>query len=833
VRTSLVVALACCSATASAGPAVRDAIAVAAPAAVQDPDLAERAARAYVTAHGELGVRAEDLRVVANRLDGSVRTVGFAQTWHGAPVIGGQIGFVFAHDRLFAVIPHVIGSVKVAGDVRGHSILRTANGDRLVEVEERAEASIYRDATTGDVVERRSKRSDGTSTLEYDVGARYATGARLDQTAMAAAITVDGLATTTGSDGSFAWTGSSSASVVTGVTGSFVRIVTWAGTLATATLTAQPGQPTVWSLASDEHGDAQLSAFIYAGLAKSHARTVNPAVASWLDTALTVNVNEPSSCNAYATADDVHFFVASSVCQNTARVADLVFHEFGHVLHHHSLIDGAGMFEQQLSEGLADWFAADLNDDTGIGRGLYYDDVPVRDIDPYGYERRWPDDVDVDPHVTGLIESGALWDLRKALVRDLGATAGIAQAEAIFTGIMQRAIDIPSSYIAALIADDDDGNLANGTPHFCAIEHAFGLHGLAGPDFATTQISSPAINATAISLHVTTPSGQSCPSPQVVSITVAWRVGDDTPTTFALGSQDGAVWTGAFPPQRDGTVVQYHIDAALDDGSHIVLPDNPADPDYQHLFGTIVPIACEMMDHDPRWVQTGSHGDEWEWAQPGYPTSPDPRAAYTGTNVLGMDVSHNGGRYQPDAVTTITTPAIDISGFATVYLQYARWLTVEDSTYDRADLGINGQLVWENARSRTGTFDHVDKEWRVHDVDLTPFVASGAVQITWSLASDSTNQFGGWILDDVCVVGIAKTPVCGDGVVDPGEQCDDGNTNDGDGCDASCQYEIHAGGGGCGAGGQPPGWLACLLVAYGVRRTCRKYSVGHVHPPVR
>jgi cysteine-rich repeat protein len=36
-------------------------------------------------------------------------------------------------------------------------------------------------------------------------------------------------------------------------------------------------------------------------------------------------------------------------------------------------------------------------------------------------------------------------------------------------------------------------------------------------------------------------------------------------------------------------------------------------------------------------------------------------------------------------------------------------------------------------------------------------------------------------------------PSCGDGVVDPWEQCDDGNTADGDGCSASCtaEYQIY------------------------------------------
>lgn len=34
------------------------------------------------------------------------------------------------------------------------------------------------------------------------------------------------------------------------------------------------------------------------------------------------------------------------------------------------------------------------------------------------------------------------------------------------------------------------------------------------------------------------------------------------------------------------------------------------------------------------------------------------------------------------------------------------------------------------------------------------------------------------------------SPICGDGRLDPGEECDDGNTLSGDGCDASCRMEL-------------------------------------------
>jgi trimeric autotransporter adhesin len=38
-------------------------------------------------------------------------------------------------------------------------------------------------------------------------------------------------------------------------------------------------------------------------------------------------------------------------------------------------------------------------------------------------------------------------------------------------------------------------------------------------------------------------------------------------------------------------------------------------------------------------------------------------------------------------------------------------------------------------------------------------------------------------------------PACGDGMLEPGEQCDDGNTVDGDGCSANCSYELIPGDG--------------------------------------
>jgi MYXO-CTERM domain-containing protein len=65
-----------------------------------------------------------------------------------------------------------------------------------------------------------------------------------------------------------------------------------------------------------------------------------------------------------------------------------------------------------------------------------------------------------------------------------------------------------------------------------------------------------------------------------------------------------------------------------------------------------------------------------------------------------------------------------------------------------------------------------------------------ALTVFFGIKSDRGLELGGWNLDDVCLVGwSASFASCGDGSIGAGEECDDGNTADGDGCSASCQDE--------------------------------------------
>ncbi len=845
------------------------------PGAMRDSAIAERAARAFLATHLDRlapGARLDDFVLVTNRVDGTPagsaagwprgfsdrarRTVAFRQVWNGLRVVGGQVHVVFAHDRLFVAGSEALPRVQLAmpragraSPARAEAWLRSETrlaatarptGERVVlpivhgagDIEYHVADVLDATAPAGrwDVyvapdgapLLRVNRLSYATSTLRFDVGERRPTGPRRLAPANRTNILVDGTATVTGADGSFTWPGTAPAVVEPSVVGALVQVVNTAGALATAQLIAQPGAqpgtqpgpPVDWSLATDEFGDAQLTAYIYATVAKDRARGMHPSLA-WLDQALQVHVNEDLSCNAFSTGDDIHFFRKDAMCENTARLADVVLHEFAHSFHTQSIIPGAGAFNQPMSEGIADFFAANILEDTGIGRGFNFDDTAVRELDPVGTELRFPDDVNGSPHLSGLIIAGALWDLRKALIAELGATQGIAVTEQIYVGILQHARDMPTSYLAALTADDNDGDLGNGTPHGCAIETAFGRHGLAGATFEPTTISVPAVSGTTVSFAVTVPTGP-CVRPQVTAMSLTWQLGTGDATTLALTAQ-GAAWSATLPTQPDNTIILYKAVATFADGSTANLPDNPADPLYQLLVGTPTPIWCESFDADPQWMQIGQ--EEWEVAPPSFDF--DAPAAFTGQNVLGTNV-RTLGTYNAFNFTSIVTPPLDASGYEHVHLQFRRWLTVEDGTFDTASVEINGETVWQNATSTATNIDHVDKEWRLFDVELTPSASvtpPAAVTIAWSLDPDGTRQLGGWNIDDVCLVGLGKIPRCGDRFVDVDETCDDGNATLGDGCALDCELEPETASGCCSSSSSsspgPAGLLLLLLI--GVR----------------
>jgi hypothetical protein len=802
---------------------------IPAPGTVASPELAERFARQMLADYVGLlapGAQVTDFELAANHFDGTTRSIGFYQRSGGRRVVGGQISFRFKNDRLFVIgseaLPYVtvmVPRAKLAPLVMRDRAIQTLRselalqfapvsplGDEVIlplvgehgvlgyrlarpaTIDGGAEGRYlgYVDVTTGAVLAVRQLNTYATGTVLYHTVDRYpsASRPRVSRPAPRAHLTVNGGVQTSSMGGVVSWSPDGPTSVQTSVTGDLVTVVNKGdGNLAaSATMSIAPGDQLVWDATASEHDDAQVNTFIATGIAKEYVRQfVDPAMPT-LDEQMTANVNIAQNCNAFFDGKSINFFQANMQCQNTGLLHDVVFHEYGHRLHTAEIIEGVGDFDGAMSEGASDFLAASITGDHGMGRGFFHSDEALRELDPEGKEWLWPADIG-EIHHTGQIYGGIFWDLRKQLIADLGEGPGVMLVNRLYVATMRRAVSIPTSLIEALAEDDDDGNLANGTPHECAIRAAFGRHGLRTASGIVVAPGTLEANALAIGVHIEVAGlSDRCEGDEVTGAQLEWMSYTGTPPSGSVAATPAGdnVFFAQLPlaPQA---AVYYKARVNFADGSSMTLADNMADPWYQLYTGPVVKLYCtdfETTDPFEEGWTAGTDDSEthsWQWGTPTTGAT-DPRAAFSGSKILALTLD---GDYAPKKRTWLKSPPIDTGRYSDVRLHYRRWLAVEDSHFDEAKITANDKQAWINFTGDNGdssAIHHVDKEWRFQDLALSGYFSGHTVTVGWELNSDEGLELGGWQLDDVCIVANPYA-ICGDGVRTPTEQCDNGAMN--------------------------------------------------------
>jgi hypothetical protein len=303
--------------------------------------------------------------------------------------------------------------------------------------------------------------------------------------------------------------------------------------------------------ASPGNTAAARTAYYHVNRVAQLARFHDPANL-WLQNDVTVNVNIASSCNANWNGSVINMYGAGSNCNNTGENAGILVHEWGHGYDHN---DGGGA--DKPSEAYADIVAVLTARDSCMGRGMYNDGstctgygdtcltcTGFRDFDwsarqsntpatPTGFAQvRCASDTSNfsgpcrrEPHCESYVSSEAIYDLA---TRDL-PTAGLDQASAwqlvdrlwyltrpgsggnAYSCVLplSNSCGATSWYQRMRAVDDDDGNLANGTPHAAAIFAAFKRHNIAcgAVGDATNQSSSscPTLGAPVLTRSVMPP----------------------------------------------------------------------------------------------------------------------------------------------------------------------------------------------------------------------------------------------------------------------------------------------------------------------------------------
>lgn len=828
--------------------------------AVADPWIASDLAKAWLADHIAVlapGSRATDFVLVSNHVatqpGGDMRSIGLAQYDHGREVLGGQVSFRFKHDRLVGIgseaLPFVDAPIParridaadarrnaedfIAASVEGRSIaVGPAEGPFVLPILETGAAPqyvevvavdvrvggpdsawrVYLDSATGDPIAREQTLSFASGSVLYQAPRRSPSfDTRASYYADGTEVLVDGAAQVTDGFGSVSFP-NETASVLTQLVGPNREVLNAAGEPAVAQLFLGDGGTVVWDAEGDEMVDAQISAYIHAGIVKDHVRLIDPSF-SFLDDQLAITVNLDDECNAFSDGTTINFFLSSEACENTGRIADVVYHEFGHAVHHQSLIPGVGSFDGALSEGVSDYLSSTITNDSGLARGFFYSEMPLREIDPEGFEYHWPED-DGEVHDAGRIIAGALWDLRKLLIAKYGPVEGVRKSDHIYYEATRRAVDMPSMHPEALLVDDDDGDLSNGTPNGCEINEAFGSHGLFAPgEGAEAVLLAEAPEGFRVDLQLALPDFPGCPVGADATLEYRRR-GEEESTTVEMTSSVGG-FSAPMPTNAVGQVLQYRVHVTYSVGAQRSLPDNRADPWYEVYVGPVDELFCTSFGDDAvAWDTSGG----FRIGPPAGEGRIDPSADWDGDGVVLGHSLGGDGYYNPFSDDHATSDVIgfDPSGYSSIRLQYRRWLTVEDGFFDQAALEVDGTEVWANYAGPDeddASTHHTDREWRFHDVDITDEAVDGEVELGFSLVTDAGLEMGGWVVDSLCVVGVvAPEAICGDGLLAPSEQCDDANSADGDGCSSTCQTEEpgsgSGGGGDDGDGGGGPGGSA-------------------------
>jgi hypothetical protein len=251
---------------------------------------------------------------------------------------------------------------------------------------------------------------------------------------------------------------------------------------------------------------------------------------AWLASKVTANMNINLTCNAFWNGSTVNFYRSGGGCSNTGEIAAVFLHEWGHGMDTNS---GGAASEQASGEAVGDTFAFLETKDPCIGQNFKPGVncvnctacTGVRDVQDFGTggsaviatpanakndagincdryacpKTGYQGPLGYEGHCESIIASSANWDLAELLIARFGTTAGWAAMDSIWyesltpsksayrlvsggkcnTAAVVDGCGATNWYTVYLSVDDDDGNLANGTPNGCRIWDAFSAHGIA------------------------------------------------------------------------------------------------------------------------------------------------------------------------------------------------------------------------------------------------------------------------------------------------------------------------------------------------------------------
>lgn len=549
----------------------------------------------------------------------------------------------------------------------------------------------------------------------------------------------------------------------------------------------------------------ELSAYKSVNRIHDHCKSWMPTFTG-MDFQLPTNIDLTSGdCNAFYDGSSINFYAIGNGCNATSLLSDVVFHEYGHGINdNYYQSQNSFFFNGAVGEGYADYWGISLGNSPVVGVGFYTDNQDG--IRRYDTERKvYPQDLVGEVHADGEIIMGAWYDTHLLMGGDWNATmplfveayAGL-QAETADGNEGEAYTDI---LLDVLLADDNDGDITNGTPNGNAIVQGFYLHGITLISPAVLIHTPQAFANPIVPITLSADLDLFFPYTQYLSdVNCHYQVNNAAWQTVPMTDASGTFET-TFDGFNPGTILKYYFTANDVNGS--VGTVNPVGA-HQASFPTLPHImligVSEVGRHDcdnnedwGAW-QTGIPGDNATtgiWlleipipsatvdvapgtiVQTGDQVTPNGEyCLFTGNGTIDGGIGENdvdGGK------TTLQTTTIDLSSYTNPIISYFRWYTNSPpgganpgADYWQVRLSNNNGATWtyvENTKTS-------DMRWRRNAFHVSDFMTPTAQMKLQFIASDSlrptVNLNGGSLvegaLDDFliyedAVIGIEETSV--------------------------------------------------------------------------
>jgi hypothetical protein len=183
-------------------------------------------------------------------------------------------------------------------------------------------------------------------------------------------------------------------------------------------------------------------------------------------------------------------------------------------------------------------------------------------------------------------------------------------------------------------------------------------------------------------------------------------------------------------------------------------PQNESPLGNRQIFERIYKQDFDQVDHG--WILTGDFQIAAPQGLGGVNGRPDPSAAYSGTKVLGNDLTGLGaseGDYEAgislSAANRATSPALDLFYYKDIVLSFRRHLNVEVWDKSAIDASTNGGLTWQTIWENNNYF--IDPAWTFQYISVPQiFERKKDFKFRFRLGpTDALDNYSGWNLDDV------------------------------------------------------------------------------------